>query len=215
MAAYPGEIQTAPTIEDFGSPEEIENFIQRAMAQTGMSREQLTQLGQQGMDFQSRKAASDPNAGSVAGQGEIRRMMQSMNSKMDQNDIERGVQSPLAGPQVGPGAAAQPVTQFAGRESAAPTHPPVAAALRAQRSEVEGLRKELDEERLNNIRNAGEDAYSEGQQMGERMAIESGRDRIQGSPENRERLSMAQNRRALAMGDLQKRLSRLNKNRRG
>lgn len=214
--------QRQPTAEDFGSTEEVENMIQRAMAQTGMSREQLEALGQRAVKYQKKKAAVDPQYGVVAGPQEIRRFVQKMGAQMDQNDMRAREQEAVgpqeAGPQapqaMGPDPMAPPmVSPYADRDRPVPTTPSAAALGRLYEDRIGQLEKELDQERLNNINNAGAEAYAAGRERGEASAIESGSDIVEGSPANKARLVEAQNRRALAMGDLQKRLSKLNRRR--
>lgn len=206
-------------MEDFGTPEEMEEMIQRAMAQSGMTREQLIQIGQQGIDYQNKKAVADPEvSGTSAGRDEIRRFMGGVKNQMDLNEQSPEARAMPVGSPVGPGAglqqAAPPVSQFAEREAPRGQTPSAAALGRAYSGRISELERELDQERSNNLRNAGDEAFSEASALAEREAIESTIERIEGSPDRRARLAEAQNRRALARGGLQKRLAKLNKPRR-
>ena len=217
--AFEQRPQGQPSPTDFGTEEEIEQFLVMAEQATGLSRDKFMQYGQQGIDYQTKKAASDPQgAGTVAGSAEIQRFMAGAKEQLAQlqNQNQQGAPSPFQ--------AAQPTDQKMGLQPPAPpiyaesqgfqpTTPSAAALQRLYSGRIKQLEGELDQERMNNLKNAAKESYDRGRQEGERRVIAAGADRVDGSPAAKQRLADAQNRRALARQSLEQRLSKLSKSR--
>ena len=218
LGTQEGQAQ-AGGLEMFGTPEEQEGLIQLAMQKTGYTRERLMNLGQRGIDYENQKIAANPQrATQGAGRDEIQRVLSDLRTQAGatQTGSQLWTDPLMAGGaasegSVNVGAPAPQPSQFASAEAPAPPVPAFAGYARMLQDRMGKLENEINLERQNNVENAGRDAFDAGVRRGQQQSILAAQDRTEGSPENRERLAQAQNRRAMAKLNLQDRLKSLNR----
>ncbi|MAH51323.1 hypothetical protein CMI37_36235 [Candidatus Pacearchaeota archaeon] len=208
-----------PSPEDFGTPNEIEEFLRMAEQQTGLSRDQFARYGQQGIDYQTKRAARDPKgAGTVAGRGEIQRFMAGSREQLSRLAQQNAAGGDPAFQTARPtdsaiGPLQPPVSQYAEAQGFQAQTPSAQALQRLYSGRITQLELELGQERKNSVENAAKEAYESGLAEGRSKVLEAGAERGEGSPAARNRLAEAQRRRALASKSLEQRLGKLGRGR--
>lgn len=204
-----GSVQEGqPTQDAFGTPAQQRQLIDMVMQQTGMSEEQLQQLGDKGILHEQSKMDADPRRSTQGSSAqEVQRLVGDLTNQMaSMTQGQPGASTQPVGPVAGPS-----LSPYAVGEQPRPGTPAQAGYAQMFKSEWEKMARELDMERENNIVNAGNESFAEAKRAAEREVLMSQAEMSEGSPEIRQEYEDAQNRRAMARRTVQDRLSRLSR----